>query len=257
MKIDFGKAVSNGFGYAFMKDQFLVYFAFMLVAMSTGGYLAYQVIRAFVSENVAIGMGYVLALIGFVIVWILVGVWFSLAYVRSYQTRNKKGSLKKAFYEVKGMFWRMLAVTIVIGIISSLVGSVPYIGWLFSLIVGWVFLFVAQFIVISKKMFGDVFSASWKNFRKYTWETIVVWIVNTLIAMGIVFLFVIPLLAYFFTAGFQYMAADDISGLFHAIMGQPVVLAATLVIGIVGITISGIFSIGMLTDVFMQMYKKK
>jgi hypothetical protein len=257
MKIKFSKAIGNAFSYALMRDHFLVYFAYTLGYLTALSYPMYNLFRAIGADEISMIFSSVLLLFGVIVVFVLVGVWFSLAYVRSYQTRHKKGSLRKAFIEVKGLYWRMLAVTIVVAVFSSIVSSVPKIGWLFSLIVSWIFLFVAQFVVIGKKDFGQVFTASWKNIKKYTWETLLVWIVDMLVVLGVMLLFVIPFLIYFFMTAFPYLEGDQFGAAFSALTANPIAFGGTLLIAIVGMTIASVFSIGMLTDVFMQIYKKK
>lgn len=257
MKIDLGKAVNNAFGYAFMKDRFAFYFVYMLVYMSALGYPMYNMFKAIRVEDTGMIVSSALIFVAILIVFLFITAWVNLAYVHGYQTRKKKGSLKKAFIEVKKYYWRMLAVLLVVGVISGILSSVPYVGWIISIIIGWIFLFVTQFVVIGGKKFEQVFSSSWKNFRKYTWETILAWVVDALIVLGILIVCMIPGIVYVFRTAFTYMEASNFSGAYSAITAQPLVLGITMLVALAGFAFASVFSIGMITDVFMQIYKKK
>jgi hypothetical protein len=257
MKVKYGEAVANGLKYGIMPDRVAVYFVFMTAYMTMIFYPLYRMFGAIGSGNVGGILNWVGVMLVGLIVGILLLVWIDLALVRGYVTRNKKGSLWKAFGEVKGMYWRMVAVMLVVALISGLLGMIPYIGWIFSFVLGWIFLFVTQFVVIGKKKFGKVFSASWNNFKNNTGDTILTWLVSVLVVIGIMFVFLIPVLIIFLGKFMSFIVEENFEGMMSAMLAEPGVLILTGVIAMVGFAISGVFSIGMITDAYMQLHKKK
>lgn len=257
MKVKYGEAVANGLRYGIMPDRIAAYFVFMSVYLTMIFYPLYRMFGAISSGNVGGIMSWVGVMIVDLIVGILLLVWLDLALVRGYVTRNKKGSLWKAFGEVKGVYWRMVAVMLVVALISGVLGMIPYVGWIFSFVLGWIFLFITQFVVIGKKKFGKVFSASWDNFKNNTGDTILTWLVSSLVMIAILFVFLIPALIVFLGKFINFIIEENFEGMMSAMGAEPWTLIVTGIIAMIGFAVGGVFSIGMITDAYMQLYKKK
>ena len=257
MKVKFGEAVHNGFKYATLKDRLAVWFVYTLAYMLALIYPIYWMFSAITTRSVGSIVSAVVGFLGVLLVFGLIGVWITLAYVQDYKSGSKKGGLWKAFTAVKAVYWRMVAVSIIVSIISGVLSSVEYVGWLLSFIISWIFLFIGQFVVIQKKKFGETFTASWKNIRKYPWETILVWLVNMVICMGIVILAMLPFMAALIGLAFPLVEGNIINGLLSVIQANLVVFIVMGLIAVFGFAICSVFSLGMTTDAFLQIYKKK
>ncbi|MFH1425016.1 MAG: hypothetical protein ABIG20_05120 [archaeon] len=264
MKIDFSTAVKNGLKYSILKDRVAIYFALLAVYMIGMVYPMYRLIGA-ISGLAAGGgpeifitlIGPLLTMIFVIFIFTLISIWVNMAYVQDYATGAKQGGLMKAFSDVKKYYWRMLAVTIVIVIISALLGAIPYIGWIFSFLLSWVFLFATQFVILGNKKFRDVFSTCWETFKQHHWDIVVLWVVGALVGMVIMGIFAIPLIGMSLSIVLPYLMGNNPMGALTAFMDNLALIGIGAFIALIGASISTVFSVGFFTDGYLQIFKKK
>ncbi|MFC1505856.1 zinc-ribbon domain-containing protein [Thermoproteota archaeon] len=188
--------------------NFLIIFLPMLLLFMTSLYVAPQMFLIIVQnisaiETSTIGFAeFVVSLLG--MVSILVGT-LSLYFLFSiYQTgvvihnigNRISGESKSYVQSLRMGFLRYPSVFVaafLLSVLSILVGSIRYIGWLLSLIISCAFLLVYQTVIIDLTGFADGFKRSIEYLRNYTTSYVIVYIVMIIIGGTIAIIGLIPI----------------------------------------------------------------
>ncbi|MBL7160466.1 MAG: hypothetical protein ISS93_01280 [Candidatus Aenigmarchaeota archaeon] len=188
------------------------------------------------------------------LVWFLVRIYISGSlYHQSYKEKEFDKSWKVA----KQRYLSLLAVVIVVGIISGIVGMVPYIGWLFSIIVGLIFFFSMPMVIINKKDIGKSLKESYNIFKKRTIDVIICWLLISIITVIIVFVFAIPvLMAVGFTIIPMIVGASSGAGILTSVIANGWLIIPAIIILLVGLSISTVFSHYAQTHFYLQLRKR-
>ena len=208
----------------------------------------------FTQISTLLGLGaYLIALF---VVWALLRLYISGSLIhQSYKPKEFGRSWRVS----KERFLSLLAVSLLVGLISGLLGFIPYVGWLFSIIIGLMFFFALPPVVIDKKSFDDSMRISYRLFRKKFESVLACWIVISLISMVIAFIFVLPLLATLFglfvpqLVGSQPTQAEVLSML----QNNVIYLVPAAIFFAIGVAITTAFSINAQTNFYLQLKARR
>lgn len=126
------------------------------------------------------------------IIYLVVSILIELMIVRSYY---KEVDFLESFSKIKPFYWRALAVYLVISLIGGIVGSIPFLGSILSIVVSMVFLFAVQFILIDKEKFDETIKSSWNLFKDNIADVFITWLIKSIIVGLVIVVALIPLLA--------------------------------------------------------------
>jgi hypothetical protein len=124
-------------------------------------------------------------------VWSLIRLWISGAVIHQ---SVKPKEFSQSWSVAKSRYFSLLAVTIIVGLIATVVSIVPYIGWVLSIIVGLMFFFIRPAVVAKKLSFDNSLRDSYHIFRKKPLTVLLIWLAITIISVIMLFIFFMPLL---------------------------------------------------------------
>ncbi len=275
--VNFVKAIKAGFAFAFNIHNFLLYFVILLIEM---GILAGMAIvgASYVASVLATGSlanlsALITVLIPTFIGLIIVGL-IDLLLEGAFIYRFKTGkSINKSISYSLSRFLTMILVAIVIiaitfGILTivnafalvsvSLAPAVSIVSMLVSIIIALVFLFAYQEVILAKSGVVKTLKNSWAIFKSDWINILVTIIIVGIIGAAIVIIAAIPLIiAVVGLSVGNFATITDLSSLVAVILQNIGPLAITGVIVIVGLTITKLLSIGVLTHVYSQIKKLK
>ena len=161
-----------------------------------------------------------------------------------------------------GRLHKVIAAVLIVAIISSLAGAIPYVGWIFSLVIGWVFFFIFQGIIIDNLGIISTLKNSWGIFRKSPFDVFIAWLLIAVISALILGLFALPLLFMFFGMIFSSIMASGSMGpgvaalLTVYLQNNLAMVVAFGLIALVGLELSQVFAIKAQTEFYLQLRKK-
>jgi MFS family permease len=203
--------------------------------------------------------GYFIGLLVLGVAWIIVRLWIIGSLIHQ---SNKPREIEKGFRLSLSRLHRIIAVMILVAIISTIVGMVPFVGWLFALIVSWVFFFVFQGIILDNLGIISTMKNSLHMFQKKPFDVFIAWLLITLVSLAIVLAFALPFMGMFFgavftsamTTGTVEPGALALLTLYLQTNLAPFIAFALL--ALVGLELSQAFSIKAQTEFYMQLRKK-
>ncbi len=185
-------------------------------------------------------------------VLMIVNVWITGAMI--HQAKSPK-EYRESFRLAFGKLHHLIIAMFIVSLISNLSSMVQYIGALFVLLFTLMFLFVNQSIMIS----GNSFLEALKNSSRTFWGKKLVVLSSFVVGMTVTFAIVgissIPLLGVSFMEYPFLMDGSTVAEL-ETLTDTPLMYAASVII-LLGIAISTVFSIKFITDVYLQLKKKK
>lgn len=184
-------------------------------------------------------------------IWIIVNIWITGAVV--HQTRKPK-EYKESWQVAFKKLPALILALIVISVLSFAVSLVPFAGTLLSFLVAMSFLFVNQFIVLDGAGFSRSLVCSVMTFRNKILGVLFTWMLSVIFTTLIISVFTIPLLTSFFFLGSEY-SGEDITSMM--ISQNATWFYAIGLILMIGISISRVFALKYLTEVYLQFKKKK
>ena len=148
--------ISRAFRYAFSLKRMLPFFLINLVVLAGIIILinsAAALLPQFFSSSMFLSLLSLLPSLfaGVVIAATLVKLFFAGAIIDNASKfyRNKKVPLRRSFETAKNRYPSMLGASVLVAMIVTLAGLVPGIGFIISIALSWLFLFVLQFTVLS------------------------------------------------------------------------------------------------------------
>lgn len=200
-----------------------------------------------------------LTVVGLFAVWMLLNIWIQGAVVQ--QSANEKETISASLSYSLKRYPSLLLVTIIVGVISGLVGMVPFIGLILSIIVGVVFVFVNQAVIISKQGFAESMKVSYDMFVKRKWPVFLAWLVTAIVAGIITLIALAPAiigLGVTFIQAILTTGGTASLGSFMSILYQNIyLLVSVAVVFAIGISISAAFSLKSLTEFYKAWSKRK
>jgi hypothetical protein len=206
-------------------------------------------------------VGYAALLFVGLIVWALIRLWISGAIVHQ---SVKPKEIGQSWHVAKSRYLSLLGVSIVVGLISWIVGIVPFIGWILSIIVGLMFFFVVPAVIVKRLSFDNSLRDSYHIFRKNPLQVFFIWLVIAIISLVITGIFLIPLFLVFWQAILPYFMQLSTSAggsyMLMSILSNPSMIGTMIVSGLillVGIAISNVFALKATTEFYLHVKKKR
>jgi hypothetical protein len=197
-----------------------------------------------------------------VILWALVNIWITGAVIhQSYSHRDFKKSWDVSLRKYPSLLGAVIIAgipPIFLGILSFLLSMVPYIGFVFSILVSVAFLFVNQYIIIDGRGFVDALRDSARTFWGVPLKTFMAWLLAVVMSLVILLIFAIPLLADFayHISAFGAQTFKD-AVVYMLLYTDTSVLYALGAILLLGFSITRAFGLKLLTDIYLQMKSRK
>ncbi|MBN2101298.1 MAG: hypothetical protein JW716_00310 [Candidatus Aenigmarchaeota archaeon] len=165
----------------------------------------------------------------------------------------------KSWKVSKERYGSILGVGIVVGVISGIVSMVPYVGWVFSIIVSLMFFFAMQIAIAKKSKFDEALRESYGIFRKETVNVFIAWILTSILGGVIIMVFMIPMMATIWSIMLPAMMtmqanSNGIEVLSMLIMNGWTVVPAAIVY-LVGLAYVTVFSANAQTNFYLKMKK--
>jgi len=255
MPVDYGKAIGRAWDYSANTKRVCV---FTLFALVSAAFVLAPLLFVY-SKIVAMGSFSILVMMQS-FVWLFLGIviasliftYAMLMFVNNYATR-KSLSVSAGF--ARSNYLRFLGVMIVSVAVTTAVSIVPFgIGILLSIIAGFVFFFIYQEVGVRGNGIHDTLSNSYNLFMKNKLDTLITFILSTVLSIVIIVIFAVPLLI----VGFMSVFSAIRTGAFmQALMAQAPLLAVTGIIFAIGAVFAILFSNSIRTDVYMQLKEVK
>lgn len=268
MRIDYAEPLKKAFRFCLEPKRWLPFFivdlAFLSVAISiimANSLFFLYIIAGMQDISLLEGAGtFFLEIIVLFIAWVLVGIWISGAVIHQSYKEKEFG---KSWTISRKKYLSLLGVTAVTAIVAFFTGMVPYVGWVISILIGIIFFFGLQSVIVKGNGFVKALKDSWKIFRNQPFKVFLMWIVIAALALLIIAVFAIPLLALLyniikdFTASGGNITTETIMNLVYTIENQLPLLVVSGIIFVLGLAISRAFSIKAQTEYYLQLKKTK
>ena len=266
MKTDYGAAVSRGWKFARSVERLFLLFIIYLASA-----LMVLVPIIFIYRNITLGTlltgSSILSFLGLfvaIIIVLLLLTFSSLMFIHNYANQR---SLAKSAGFAKSRYFRFLAAMILASLISMVIG-LPFslldaatrsvlasaLNFIVSLLLTWVFFFVGQEIAVGGSRAVKSLSNSYSIFKRNWVQIAATWIITTLLAFLIIIVFAVPLLV---AVVMTVLTAIGTGQVVPAILANLPLFIATCLILLVGVALAGLFTIGIATDVYMQIKRKR
>jgi len=205
MSIDLGKIIGTAFRYAFSVNRILPYFIinlFIFVGIIILLTSAVNIIPIMMQTGTPTMM-YAGQFIASVLLFIIAIVIISLVKIlvdsavadNSRQFWAGKDRFLSSSYDIaKKKYLSVLGAVLIVGIITILISMIPFVGWLISMILGIMFMFVIQSVIIGGKNATKSLSDSYNVFKKNVLNTLIFWILMFIIIITFFILAIIPVM---------------------------------------------------------------
>jgi hypothetical protein len=259
--VEYGKILANALKFSVSPSRWIPLFSLDTIAFTVLAFyflLNFRTIMIFSegSQFVAPLLSMILVFGVIYVFWILARIYIIGALIHQ---SVKPKEYKKSWKISRKRYFSMIMVAIIVGVISTLVGMVPYVGWIFSIIVSLVFLFSMTAVILDGKPFDKALSISYKIFRKKKVEVFIVWLLIAIISSLIIFIFAVPLIFAFVIKLLPlFMGLSETAGVFEffsIIISNAMVLIPGVVIMLVGIGVSQIFTINAQAHFYLKLKK--
>jgi len=271
MKMDYPKIISRAFHFSYKPKRWLPFFLLDTIFLLLVLFIFMNNI-SILTDVVAGGIGQsgdldiaiptlnaIFTIIPLILVWALARLWLTGAMI--HQSRKEKET-RKSWTVSKNRIIPMILASIITTIIGFIGGAIPSVGWLVSLVISWMFMFILQAIVIDNLGSVESLKKSYSIFAKNPFDVFVIWLVVIVISLAIVFVFSIPVISAFagsfITMAMTEPAATESMAFLMFILQQN--LASTLALGLIaliGMEISTVLAIKAQTEFYLQVSKKR
>lgn len=263
----YGKVLGDSLKFGFSPKRWLPFFvldsvflfSFLAIALANFGELMNLMMTLATSPMAGMSLaGYALLLIAGFIVWFLLRLWITGAVV--HQAANPK-EFGKSWKVSRQRFLSLLAVTIIVGVISAIVSMVPFIGWIFAIVVGLIFFLVVPSVVVKKMPFDRSMVDSYNIFRKRPLSVFLMWLAIAIVSLIIMMVFFLPTLAavWGYTAPFigQVESSNIVALAVISMLNNIWVLVLCGIVVLLGMAVTTAFSLKAQTEFYLQMKAKK
>ena len=265
--VNFGEALRKGMGFAAEPKRWLPLFVLdaIVLLVFIYGFLAgapefFDLMASSGSDplfgaQVATLVGNFI-LVG--IVWYVLRLWLLGALVhQSAKPREYEKSFKVSFNNIH----KIIVATAVVAIITTIVGAIPVIGWLFSILLSIAFFFILQGIILDRLGVASTLKTSWKIFRKDPFDVFISWFLISVVSSLIMLIFALPLLFYvgefFFSAAIAGTFETGGSAMVLAYFQENMAMITVLgLIALVGMEAGQAFAARAQTEFYLQLKKR-
>ncbi|MBN2330256.1 MAG: hypothetical protein JXC85_00405 [Candidatus Aenigmarchaeota archaeon] len=265
--VDYGKTLSGALRFCVEPKRWLPLFA-LDVIFATGVFSVFlanssammDIITGAI-EGFAIAqsiVSVVFLLFGMFVVWVLVRLFVAGALIHQ---SVKPKEYRKSCMVSKQRFLTMLAISVIVGLLTTIAGFIPYIGWLVSIVIGLMFFFSLPAAVVDKLAFEKALKGSYRLFRDRFTEVLLSWLLIVIISglIGMIFMIPVFMLAFNLLVPQLMAMSETATGMefISVMMDAGWSLLPGIVVAIAGMAISTVFSVYAQTNFYVQIRKKK
>lgn len=186
------------------------------------------------------------------IAWFLVSLWIMGAVIHQ---SSKPKDLDESWLISTQRYPSLLAATVVVGVISFLASAVPVFGLMLVIIASLAFLLVGQFVVVEGTGFYEALQKSVLALRYKFNAVFLAWLVGGVLTCIIMFLFALPLISTVLYFAAQYGFEDAMLYMLVSLDWNVIYVESGILL--LGISVSRTFLLHFLTDVYLQLNKKR
>ncbi|HLD48757.1 MAG TPA: hypothetical protein VJB11_00165 [archaeon] len=261
---EIGKPISTAFRYAFSPQRIAPFFALNLVIAASLLGILFYVIEMLPSFSMSLFFSLIGLIAAFVIVFIVVFLvkLFFLGVITDNSKlfyQKKVLPLRKSYPIAKSKYLSMLGAFLLMGIIVFVVGIIPLIGFIFVIVLSWMFLFVMQFVLINNEKAVDSLKKSYEFFMNNKLDVFVFWLIITLIDIALTIIVFIPVIIALLSIAPVVMGAalsGNFVSLFSIIKSNIALFAIAGIISALLFSYKEVWKQSALTFYFLQFKKK-
>jgi len=271
MKIDYPKIMSKAFHFSYQPKRWIPFFFldaifgfFALFIFLNSSDAIMDIVTNSMAQPSDVGStmlilnGMLYAGIVFVL-WALVRIWISGAII--HQSHKEKES-NKSWNISKNKLLPMIIATFLTSVIGMIGGFIPTVGWVVSLVLGWMFMFIIQAIIIDNLDSVESIKKSYHIFTKSPFDIFIIWLLVLIVSLSITFVFALPLIGSFIgsvvtMAVAESASTESLAFLTLALQENLLMSVGLGLVALVGISISSIFSLKAQTEFYLQATKKR
>ncbi|MBL7206601.1 MAG: hypothetical protein ISS36_03310 [Candidatus Aenigmarchaeota archaeon] len=198
-------------------------------------------------------VGLALPLVVIVIVCILLKVWVEGAIIHQ---ANKEKEFNQSWKVSCSRYPRLFLVMLVILVLTTVANMIPLAGFVLAIIVGLIFFFPSQVIMVDDKGALDSLRKSLDIFKKKPLHVFLVWIIIAIIGGIIAMVFMFPLTSFLVTKLLEQggtIGANNITTLLNALVDNMQDVFIYGVIFLIGASIAKAFQLKAQTDFYKQL----
>jgi len=265
--VDYNKAIKNAWSFASEPSRFLYIFLFYCLAIIVVGIPLLIMGKSIISMFSIMGaqslsqlpsfsnfLVYGIVFVISVIFITLLALFIDGVFIHNFVYRK---SLKESALFVKKRYLTMVLVSIIIACISFIGGLFPGIlSVLISIIISLIFLFAFQIIIISNAGVGETIDISLKIFTQRFSTVLVTWLIGSLLSLLILVISAIPIsiiLILLIPSFIGNVSLGVLSAIKTTIISNIIPIVIGFIILLIGASISKLFQIGIVTDVYTQL----
>ena len=190
-------------------------------------------------------------------VWFILRMWITGSLVhQSFRPREFENGFRLSFSKLP----RIIVAVILTSVISGLLSSIPWVGWVISIFIGLAFFFMVQGIILDDLGAISTLKGSWNFFRKSPFDVFIAWLLIAIISSLILLVFAIPILSLFIGMFMSNAVAGtmEAGGMVLMLMYLQNNLTTVVVFGVIallGMEFSQVFSTKAQTEFYLQLRK--
>jgi len=249
MAVNWGKTISKSFLFSVHPKRWLPFFAIDMAAVMT---ILFVIFRNGLQDMVislsplpSSLLHVIVYIVATMLVWALANTWITGAVVHQ---SSKEKEFRKSWHVASVRLPSLIAIMFVVGAISSVLSLVPYVSIVFSIIIGTIFIFANQAVMVGGKGFYEALEESYGMFRKKAMYSFLTWLLASLFSMAIAVVFLIPLMTALVISMFQY--SFDMSMLAWDIKNNLYLYIALGAVFLVGVALARVFSLKFQTEAY-------
>jgi hypothetical protein len=202
--------------------------------------------------------GYILGMILVFSLWYILRTWVMGSIIhQSFRPRE----FEKGFKVSLNRLHKVIVAVLLVALISGVLGSIPYAGFIVSIVIGLAFFFVFQGIILDDLGVVSTLKNSWKLFRESPFDVFIAWLIIAIMSLLIMGVFALPLIGSVFSLFLNVVSATgtldsgSLALLLVYIQSNISTFAALGIVALVGLELSQVFAIKTQTEVYLQMRK--
>jgi hypothetical protein len=180
---------------------------------------------------------------------------------RRYWLGNLKRTLSQERTAVKGTYLSAIIATMLVVLISSVIGSLPLIGGIAGIVISWMLLLYLPAVVVAKKGAINGVRESFEIFMANKWDTFVFWLVLGIFTGILTILSFVPLIIAALPVLSAFITGISVGSISQTLL--PAIRSNMLALGIGGVITAflysyvTLFSVSAKTFYYTQMKKRR
>jgi len=268
MNIDFVAPLKKAFAFCLEPKRWLPFFILDLAFVAIGFTLIMSNSMTFLSMMMAtsgVEMSgeaavLLLELVGLFAAWLLATLWITGAVIHQ---SHKEKEFAKSWNFSRNRYLSLLGAAAVTAVIAGLAAAIPTVGWIISILVGLVFFFTLQGVMIKGQGIMKSLEDSWHIFKHQPFKVFLMWLLITALAGIIALIFALPIIGLTTRVVLDVAGTGgsitpaDLMNLISTIQMQFNLFVVSGIIFILGLSIVRVMSIKAQTEFYLQLRKPK